>query len=157
MTSPFLASDKSGLTGLWFVGQKNYAEGLSNNCQEKNTKVFDITRKWLDLYFTGIIPNFMPDIHLMGSTFRLEVWEELLKIPYGQVKTYSEIAEIISEKKGIAKMSARAVGNAIAHNPISIIVPCHRVIGKNGNLTGYAAGMDKKIKLLNIEKFNNLQ
>ena len=146
-----LAADEIGLTGLWFSGAKNYALGLSENPVEKNLDVFKQTKYWLDCYFNGKNPNFIPSLHLIGSSFRKEVWNILLKISYSQVRTYSQIASEIADSRGIYKMSARAVGSAIAHNPISIIVPCHRVVGKNNKMTGYAAGIERKIKLLKLE------
>lgn len=147
-----MAADEQGLTGLWFNGQKYFASGLDKDYIEKDLEIFANTKKWLDIYFTGKEPEFIPPLHITGSAFRLEVWDILLKIPYGMTVTYSDIAKNIATKRGMTKMSARAVGSAIAHNPVSIIIPCHRVVGKNNKLTGYAAGIDKKIKLLNLEQ-----
>ena len=110
------------------------------------------TVKWLDIYFSGREPDFTPPLHLTGSEFRLAVWELLLGIPYGQTTTYKELAGRIAEQRGIKTMSAQAVGGAVGHNPVSIIVPCHRVLGTDGSLTGYAGGIDKKISLLTLEK-----
>lgn len=147
-----MACDEIGLTGLWLDGQKYYASCLLAGCLEKNTRIFEETKHWLSIYFSGREPDFMPALHLMGSPFRLEVWEILRRIPYGTVITYGEIAKEIAGNRGAGKMSARAVGGAVGHNPVSIIVPCHRVVGVNGRLTGYAGGLDKKIKLLTLEK-----
>lgn len=147
-----MAADEQGLTGLWFSGQKYYAAGLNPECIEKKTQILSETEKWLDIYFSGKNLDFIPQLHLTGSAFRLEVWNILSKIPYGTTVTYSDIAENIAKQRQAAKMSARAIGGAVSHNPVSIIIPCHRVIGKNHNLTGYAAGIDKKIKLLYLEK-----
>ena len=116
--------------------------------EEKNLAVFDQTRRWLDLYFSGREPGFTPALNPVGSAFRRTVWEILLKIPYGKTTTYGQIAREIAAARGLAKMSAQAVGGAVGHNEISIIIPCHRVIGAHGNFTGYAGGIDRKIKLL---------
>ena len=147
--SPFgdilLAADKIGLTALWFVGQKYFARDLSAEHVDRETPVLTGAKRWLDIYFTGMEPDFLPPLHPQGSKFRLRVWEALLKIPYGKTTTYGEIAK----KLGIS--SAQAVGGAVGHNEISIIIPCHRVVGANGSLTGYAGGIDRKIKLLELE------
>lgn len=145
-----IASNGTELTGLWFHGQKYFADTLGGEHEEKNLPVFDITRRWLDLYFSGMAPNFVPPLKLCASPFRMQVWEILRGIPYGQTVTYGEIARIFEKSNG-KRMSAQAVGGAVGHNPISIIVPCHRVIGTNGSLTGYAGGIDKKIYLLEME------
>jgi len=116
--------------------------------EERNLAIFDKTRRWLDLYFSGREPGFTPALNPVGTAFRRAVWEILLKIPYGKTTTYGQIAREIAAARGLAKMSAQAVGGAVGHNEISIIIPCHRVIGAHGNLTGYAGGIDRKIKLL---------
>lgn len=146
-----LASDGKALTGLWFDGQKYYGAALSEEREEKDLPVFGETRRWLDCYFSGKIPDFMPALSPRGSEFRQAVWKILLEIPYGHTTAYGKIAEKIAEQKGLKSMSAQAVGGAVGHNPISIIIPCHRVLGSDGSLTGYAGGMDKKRKLLAIE------
>lgn len=152
-----LAADDIGLTGLWFDGQKYYAGNLAAEHEEQNTPVFEQTKEWLDIYFTGREPQFMPPIHMTGTPFQLAVWEILRRIPYGKTTTYGEIAKEIARQRGLPHMSAQAVGGAVGHNAISIIIPCHRVVGTNGSLTGYAGGIDKKVKLLTLEKavFNN--
>jgi methylated-DNA-[protein]-cysteine S-methyltransferase len=147
-----LASDGLSITGLWFNGQKFFADSLDKNNEVKFLPIFDETIKWLDIYFSGKAPNFTPKIKMKTTDFRKAVWEIMLTIPYGQTMTYGEIANILSKQKGLRKMSAQAVGGAVALNSISLIIPCHRVIGTNGNLTGYAGGIDKKIKLLTLEK-----
>ena len=146
-----ILSDGENLTGLYFEGQFDIKDCVKNN----ELKIFETVRHWLDAYFKGerVTADLIP-IKLYGTDFRLIVWKELLKIPYGEVTTYGTIAKRIDKK-----MSSRAVGDAVGHNPISIIVPCHRVIGVGGKLTGYSGGIDKKIKLLQIEgidadKFN---
>ena len=158
-TSPIgdilLAADDAGLTGLWFQGQKYFARGLEKEQEERNLPVFDQTKTWLDLYFSGKEPDFLPPLHLIGTDFQKQVWEILLAIPYGKTTTYGKIAGQIAQRRGLAHMSAQAVGGAVGHNPISIIVPCHRVLGTDGSLTGYAGGVDKKIHLLSLEKTGN--
>ena len=149
-----MASDGISLIGLWFDGQKYAESTISSDVKEKELPIFNDTCKWLDLYFLGQDPHFIPKILLKGSEFRKDVWDILLKIPYGTTMTYKEIADIIAKERGIDKMSAQAVGGAVGHNPISIIVPCHRVVGTNGSLTGYAGGIDKKIQLLDLENID---
>lgn len=146
-----LSADCEGLTGLWFEGAKYYANHLDSNHREISTTILEETKEWLDIYFTGKEPNFMPPIHMIGADFQMAVWKQLRKIPYGKTTTYGTIAKEIARQRGITRMSAQAVGGAVGHNEISILIPCHRVIGSNGNLTGYAGGMDKKIALLNLE------
>ena len=114
--------------------------------------VFDETIKWLDIYFGGKEPNFTPKISITGTPFKKAVAKIMLTIPYGKTMTYGEIAQKIAKQKGIEKMSAQAVGGAVGHNSILIIIPCHRVVGTNGSLTGYAGGIDRKIELLKLEK-----
>lgn len=143
-----LSADEIGLTGLWFEGEKYYADALPREHIERETPILTDTKRWLDVYFTGREPDFTPPLHPAGSPFRQAVWQLLLEIPYGQTTTYGALAK----RMGGVHMSAQAVGGAVGHNPISIIVPCHRVIGANGSLTGYAGGLDRKIKLLEIEQ-----
>lgn len=147
-----LAADQIGLTGLWFEGQKYFALYLDKEHEEKEVPVLQQTKEWIDIYFSGKEPDFKLPLHFTGTDFQNEVWEILSAIPYGQTTTYGEIAKQIAAKRGLARMSAQAVGGAVGHNEISIIVPCHRVVGSNGSLTGYAGGIDKKIKLLTLEK-----
>ncbi|WP_434309075.1 methylated-DNA--[protein]-cysteine S-methyltransferase [Hominifimenecus sp. rT4P-3] len=154
MGSITLASNGDELTGLWFDGQKYFADTLSKEWEERELPIFQQTRKWLDIYFRGEEPDFTPPLKLDSSPFRLSVWKILMQIPYGQLLTYGEIAKRIAGEFGRDHMSAQAVGGAVGHNPISIIVPCHRVVGSNGSLTGYAGGIDKKIQLLTLEKVN---
>ena len=147
-----IASDGEALTGLWFDGQKYFEANLSEEHEEKRLEIFDITDKWLDIYFSGQKPDFLPKLHLIGTDFQREVWDILLEIPYGQTVTYGEIARKIADKRGLKTMSAQAVGGAVGHNRVSVIVPCHRVIGSDGSLTGYAGGIERKIRLLDIEQ-----
>ena len=147
-----LAADEIGLTGLWFEGQKYFALYLDKEHEEREIPIFEKVKQWLDVYFSGKEPDFTVPLHFTGTDFQNEVWEILCTIPYGQTMTYSEIAKQIAAKKGLPRMSAQAVGGAVGHNEISIIVPCHRVVGANGSLTGYAGGIEKKIKLLQLEQ-----
>ena len=155
-TSPIggitMASNGESLTGLWFDGQKYFASTLSQRHVEKQLPIFDRTCEWLDLYFSGKSPDFMPPVFMYVSNFKRDVYEILMTIPFGETMTYKEVADLIAKKHRIISMSAQAVGGAIAHNPISLVIPCHRVIGTNGKLTGYAGGLDKKEWLLDIEK-----
>lgn len=146
-----LAADEIGLTGLWFNGQKYFARSLPAGYTEQNTPALSEAKRWLEVYFTGKKPDFMPPLHIVGSAFRRAVWEILLQIPYGKTTTYGEIARQLAKKQKLPRVSAQAVGGAVGHNAISIIIPCHRVVGTNGSLTGYAGGIDKKIKLLELE------
>lgn len=141
-----LAGDGAALVGLWFCGQKHFAAGLASEHDERDLPVFAAARRWLDIYFSGRAPGFVPPLALRGSEFRRRVWRVLLGIPYGQTRTYGEIAAELGLSAG-----ARAVGAAVAHNPISLIVPCHRVVGAGGRLTGYAGGVERKARLLELE------
>ncbi|HCA33884.1 MAG TPA: 6-O-methylguanine DNA methyltransferase [Lachnospiraceae bacterium] len=146
-----LAGDGRSLTGLWFEGQKYFGDTLTKDREEMEPDFFRKTKEWLDIYFSGKEPDFTPELSMEGSDFRKAVWKVLLSIPYGQTMTYGEIAAEIARQRGLNRMSAQAVGGAVGHNSISIIIPCHRVVGTNGSLTGYAGGIDKKIWLLEHE------
>lgn len=147
-----LASDGEALIGLWFDGQKYFADTLDKEHQEKQLPVFDDTCRWLDIYFSGKNPDFTPKLNMRTTAFRKKAWEIMLAIPFGQTMTYGEIAARIAREKGQNRMSAQAVGGAVGHNSFSLIIPCHRVVGTNGSLTGYAGGIDRKIRLLQMEK-----
>lgn len=147
-----LAADDIGLTGLWFEGQKYFALYLDKEHEEKEIPIFGKAKQWLDIYFSGKEPDFTVPLHFTGTEFQNEVWAILRTIPYGHTMTYGEIAKQIAARKGLPRMSAQAVGGAVGHNPVSVIVPCHRVVGAVGSLTGYAGGLDKKEKLLALEK-----
>ena len=140
-----LAADETGLTGLWFEGQKYFPSFSGVDYQEKETPVLTETARWLDVYFSGKDPGFLPPLHPQGSPFRQTVWDILLTIPRGQTMTYGEIARRLGVR------SAQAVGGAVGHNPISILIPCHRVVGSDGSLTGYAGGVERKTRLLQLE------
>ena len=153
-TSPLggmtLVSDGTALVGLYFDGQKYAAEGLDATRTQKNLPIFEEARRWLDVYFSGRKPDFTPPTAPAGTAFQQSVWEILRTIPYGQTVTYGAIARRIEQNTG-CRMSAQAVGGAVGRNPISILIPCHRVIGADGSLTGYAGGIDKKERLLQWE------
>ena len=162
-----LSSDGKALTGLWFEGQKHFGSTLSDECVEKNVGVFDLAERWLDVYFSGDVPDFTPPVAPAGTDFQKDVWALLLTIPYGETMTYGEIAAALAEQRGeervsaravggvsaqaLGRVSARAVGGAVGRNPISLIIPCHRVVGARGDLTGYAGGLERKKKLLALE------
>ena len=150
--SLLLAADDIGLVGLWLNSDRFYTNLLANREYiAKGTPILQEAKRWLNAYFSGHEPKVEVPLHLIGTPFRQEVWKLLLQIPYGQVATYGDLAKKMAEKRGVAYMSAQAIGGAVGHNEISIIIPCHRVIGANGNLTGYAGGIDKKLKLLELE------
>ena len=152
-----LASDGIALSGLWFDGQKDFAATLDDvNVENAALPVFAETRRWLDLYFAGVRPGFTPPLAPPGTPFQQKVWNILLDIPYGMTTTYGEIAQRIVEtfhgtSLRPAHMSPQAVGGAVGHNPISLIIPCHRVVGADGSLTGYAGGLERKVWLLRLE------
>ena len=147
----YMNSDGEYLTGLWFAGSKDNLKHIIG-ADKDDLPVFEDTHLWLDIYFAGGIPDFIPDIKLEEITpFRQEVIDVMMKIPYGKTITYGDIAKEIASRRGIEKMSARAVGAAVGSNPICIIIPCHRVIGSGGNLTGYGGGIQNKIALLKLE------
>lgn len=152
-----LASDGNALTGLWFDGQKYFGDTLLEMHEQKELPVFEQTGKWLDIYFSGKEPDFTPPLLMKTTPFREAVWKIMLTIPFGQTMTYGEIADRIAKQKGLQKMSAQAVGGAVGHNSISLIIPCHRVVGTNGSLTGYAGGIEKKIQLLELEQVDMKQ
>lgn len=156
-TSPLgnitIASDGQSIIGLWFDGQKYDRQILEGEeVEEKSLPVFSQTKTWLDVYFSGREPDFTPPLSILGSAFQKLVDEIMVQIPYGKTMSYGEIAKEIEYRFPGKTVSAQAVGGAVGHNNISLIVPCHRVIGADGSLTGYAGGIDKKEKLLQIEK-----
>ncbi|MDD3746378.1 MAG: methylated-DNA--[protein]-cysteine S-methyltransferase [Anaerostipes sp.] len=149
-----LASDGENLTGLWIEGQKYHGNTIFEDMIEDNKlPIFSAAKKWLDQYFAGEQPAISQlPLAPRGTDFQKSVWQILCEIPYGKVITYGDIAKEIARKKGKERMSPQAVGGAVGHNPISIVIPCHRVVGSNGSLTGYAAGVETKRKLLEWEK-----
>ncbi len=146
-----LAADDIGLIGAWFEGQAHFARTLGEHT-EQPFPILDTAKAWLDLYFSGKEPHISLPLHLTGTPFQLEAWELLCTIPYGKTVTYGQLAHSLAAKRGLHKMSAQAVGGAVGRNPVAVIVPCHRVLGADGSLTGYAAGIDKKRSLLELEK-----
>lgn len=151
-----LAADDIGLVGLWFAGEKHFAQSLAKQHERRDTPALVQAKRWLDEYFSGADPRFTPPLHLIGTSFQQEVWEILRAIPYGCTTTYGAIAKEIARRRGIARMSAQAVGGAVGRNAISIIIPCHRVMGINGDLVGYAWGMERKAALLVLERSQHL-
>lgn len=145
-------SDREYLTGLWFIDSKD-ASKHSMDCEEKDLPIFRETAKWLDMYFSGKVPSFIPKYKIANVTpFRQEVMEIMNSIQFGEILTYNDISKMIAKKRGVERMSAQAVGGAVGWNPICIIIPCHRVVGTNGNLTGYGGGIKNKVALLAHEK-----
>lgn len=147
-----LAADETGVTGLWFAGQKYFARNLDKEHAEKEIPLFATVKHWLDVYFAGNEPDLTVPLHFTGTAFQNEVWGILCAIPYGRTTTYGEIAKQLAARRGLPHMSAQAVGGAVGHNPISILVPCHRVVGLGGSLTGYAGGLERKRCLLALEQ-----
>jgi methylated-DNA-[protein]-cysteine S-methyltransferase len=145
------SSDGQNITGLWIAGQKYFAKTLGKDVSEQSLPVFEDLRKWLDVYFAGAEPDSMPPLLPRGSPFQKSIWDRLRKIPYGRTTSYGELAKQAESGNKGRHSSARAVGGAVGRNPISILIPCHRVLGKNGSLTGYAGGIAKKTKLLKLE------
>lgn len=143
-----MASDGIALVGLWFVGQKYFGSTIAGKSKRRNLPVFDDTMLWLDIYFSGNNPDFTPKIRTTGTVFQENVWNIIKNIPYSSTMTYGDISKSLGF---VSSLSARAVGNAVGRNPISLIIPCHRVLGTNNKITGYAGGEDKKRYLLQIE------
>lgn len=147
-----LAADRDGLVGVWFEGAKYYALNLPAERISGTTAALNAAVRWLGAYFNGEIPDFMPPLRLCGTDFRMAVWSKLLEIPYGCTLTYGDIGKSIAGELGKTHMSAQAIGGAVGHNPISIIIPCHRVIGRDSGLVGYAGGIWRKQSLLEAER-----
>ena len=147
-----LRSDGEALTGLWFADDKHYGAKDIAGAALADLDVFMQAEAWLAEYFAGREPKVSLPLKLQGSEFQMQVWRLLQDIPYGRLVTYGDIAKKIAAQKGVARMSAQAVGGAVGHNPLCIIVPCHRVVGANGSLTGYGGGMWRKVRLLELEK-----
>ena len=141
-----VSADDEGVTALDFVGRDFFAPPAA-----KVSPALSEARRWLDIYFSGKRPDFTPPLHLIGTSFRMDVWRLLLEIPYGETTTYGALAKAVAKRRGVPRMSAQAVGGAVGHNPVAIIIPCHRVIGGDGRLVGYASGLDKKERLLTLE------
>lgn len=143
-----IASDGEAICGVWFLDQKHFKSSVDGDMiQKDDLAIFKTVKRWFDDYFNGLNPEISFKLKPHGSDFRRKVWKILSEIPYGETLTYGEIAKRISPA-----MSAQAVGGAVGHNPIAVLIPCHRVLGANGNLTGYAGGLDRKCELLKLEK-----
>ena len=147
-----LRSDGESLIGLWFVGQVNDAKEISDLEIKNDLPIFEQVETWLESYFSGKQTPITFPLQPKGTIFQERVWKILQEIPYGETMTYGEIAQRIAKEKCVATYSAQAVGQAVGKNPISILIPCHRVLGKNGALTGYAGGVHRKEQLLNLER-----
>ena len=159
-----VACDDEAIIGLWFNGQRHFGNILPSKTVEigenefrtltvggKARALLEEARRWLDVYFSGQEPDFLPPLRYDSTPFRKAVCDLMLTIPYGKTMTYGEIADMIATERGVEKMSAQAVGGAVGHNPISLMIPCHRVVGTNGSLTGYGGGIARKAKLLKLE------
>ena len=147
-----LSCDGEAVTGAWFNGQRYFGSVLPKETEKKETSLLRDAKRWLDVYFSGREPDFLPPLRYDQTPFRKAVCDIMLTIPYGKTMTYGEIAAELAKRQGLSKMSAQAVGGAVGHNPISLIIPCHRVVGTNGSLTGYAGGVARKEKLLELER-----
>lgn len=146
-----LACDDNAIIGLWFSGQKYFGSTLPMHTEAKAHPLLQDARRWLDIYFSGKAPGFLPPLRYDSTPFRKAVCDIMLTIPYGRTMTYGQIARELARQQGREKVSAQAVGGAVGHNPISLLIPCHRVVGTGGSLTGYAGGIDRKMQLLRLE------
>ena len=146
-----LACSEEAVIGLWFDGQKHFGRSLPEQTLQADRPLLAEARRWLDIYFSGREPDFLPPLHYGSTPFRKQICDILLTIPYGSTRTYGEIAAEAAGWLGLASMSAQAVGGAVGQNPISLMIPCHRVVGANGSLTGYSGGIARKIRLLELE------
>ena len=147
-----LACDTDAIIGLWFNGQRHFGNILPEQTEQKELALLRDAKRWLDIYFSGREPDFTPPLRYDSTPFRRTVCEIMLTIPYGRTMTYGEIAAEVARRRGIDRMSAQAVGGAVGHNPISLMIPCHRVVGTNGSLTGYGGGIQRKLWLLELER-----
>lgn len=146
-----LACDGEAIVGLWFNGQRYFGSTLPGQTGHGEQPLLTEAKRWLDIYFSGRAPDFLPPLRYDSTPFRKQVCDIMLTIPYGQTMTYGEIAAQLARQQGLPKMSAQAVGGAVGHNPISLMIPCHRVVGTNGSLTGYGGGIGRKVRLLEWE------
>lgn len=147
-----LSCDSSGLTGVWFEGQRYFARTLGTHVDAPEHPILQQACRWLDAYFQNDTPAPLPPLHPRGTEFQRVVWQFLLQIPLGHTTTYGQLSEQVKKHLGKAHMSAQAIGSAVGHNPLSILIPCHRVLGADGSLTGYAGGLERKEALLSLEK-----
>lgn len=146
-----LACDEDAVIGLWFNGQRHHGNILPSETEGREHPLLRVAKRWLDIYFSGREPDFLPPMRYDSTPFRKLICDIMLTIPYGQTVTYGEIAVEAARQQGAERMSAQAVGGAVGHNPISLMIPCHRVVGTGGSLTGYGGGIDRKVKLLTLE------
>ena len=146
------AAEDKKIIGLWFIGQKYYPSQTNTWTEKPDYPVFQKLRLWIKNYFAERNPEINFPLAPKGSVFQQSVWKILLKIPYGKTMSYGDVARKIAAKRGLSTMSAQAVGGAVGHNPVSLVIPCHRVVGTDGSLTGYAGGLDKKKYLLALER-----
>lgn len=146
-----LACDEDAVIGLWFNGQRHYGNILPPETRRGEHPLLRDAKRWLGIYFSGREPDFLPPMRYDSTPFRKLICDIMLTIPYGQTVTYGEIAVEAAQQQGAERMSAQAVGGAVGHNPISLMIPCHRVVGAGGSLTGYGGGIDRKVKLLTLE------
>lgn len=146
-----IACDEDAVIGLWFNGQRHFGNVLPRESRRREHPLLRETKRWLDRYFSGEEPDFLPPMRYDSTPFRRRICDIMLTIPYGQTMTYGQIAAEAARQMGAEKMSAQAVGGAVGHNPIAILIPCHRVVGAGGNLTGYGGGIERKMKLLALE------
>ena len=147
-----LACDREAIIGLWFQEQKRFAPILPEQTIQADCPLLQEGKRWLDVYFSGRAPDFLPPLRYDSTPFRKAVCDIMLTIPYGETMTYGAIAAQVAKQRGMERMSAQAVGGAVGHNPISLMIPCHRVVGTSGSLTGYGGGMERKVKLLELEQ-----
>ena len=147
-----IAAEPDGISGLWFEGQKNAPCPASTDGPDPSQPLLAAAVGWLDAYFSGQRPPALPPLLLRGTAFQLAVWRQLTLIPYGTTTTYQAIGQAVARLQGRRHLSAQAVGQAVGRNPVSLMVPCHRVIGSNGHLTGYAGGIGRKRRLLELEQ-----
>lgn len=147
-----LAGDENGLAGLWFHGQQRFAASMPKDTPVREIALFRETARWLEVYFSGKEPDFTPPLSLGGTLFQKVVWSHLLRIPYGKTVSYGQLSRDVAAALGRSTMSAQAIGGAVGRNPVSIIVPCHRVLAADGSLHGYAGGLERKASLLALEQ-----
>lgn len=147
-----LACDGEALIGLWFNGQRHFGSVLPEGAERREHPLFAAAGRWLDIYFSGREPDFMPPLRYGSTPFQKQVCDIMRAIPYGKTVTYGQIAAGLAELRGVKKMSAQAVGGAVGRNPISLMIPCHRVVGADGSLTGYGGGLERKARLLSLER-----
>ena len=147
-----LACNEEAVIGLWFNGQRHFGSLLPADAHKRDHPLLEESAHWLDIYFSGQEPDFLPPLQYGSTAFRRLVCDIMLTIPYGKTMRYGEIAARAARELGVQKMSAQAVGGAVGHNPISLMIPCHRVVGTNGSLTGYGGGIARKVRLLKLER-----